>query len=268
MSLLRCPECELRLGGRNDDAPDLCSCTGACACHAKKVVIVTPTVKRPTEPYLAALEASMPLIVEAGWEEGAIFEVGCPYVSHARATLTRKALDAGADVIVYLDDDLSWRPRDLLTLIETPGDVVAGTYRFAPMDDEAYMGGHRCLPDGRPIVREDGTFVAERVPAGFLKVTRAAIRRLMRAYPELLYGAPDRYSIDLFRHGAEDGVWWGEDMAFCRRWLACGGEIKLVPDLDLTHWKNGVPYPGNLHRFMRRQPGGSDDPARGALVGA
>ena len=120
-----------------------------------KVVFATPSLAGPTAPYIAALEQSVPLITGAGWDEAYVQEVGCPYISAARATMTRRALDAGADVIVYLDYDLSWKPRDLLTLLETPGDVVAGTYRFKK-DEEEYMGVFKTLSDGRPIVRQDG----------------------------------------------------------------------------------------------------------------
>jgi hypothetical protein len=104
-----------------------------------KVVFCTPSLAGPTAPYISALEQSIPLITGAGWEEGYAQEIGNPYISAARANMTRKALDAGADVLIYLDYDLSWRPPDLLTLLTTPGDVVAGTYRFKK-DDEEYMG--------------------------------------------------------------------------------------------------------------------------------
>ena len=43
------------------------------------------------------------------------------------------------------------------------------------------------------------------------------------------------YSVDLFNHGAHDGAWYGEDYAFSRNWLALGGDIWIVPDLNLTH---------------------------------
>lgn len=173
--------------------------------------------------------------------------------------MLRKALDAKADVIVFLDYDLSWNENDLLRLIETPGDVVAGTYRFK-QDDEKYMGELFSNEHGRPIVRSDGCVKAQWIPAGFLKVTAGAIHRFMEAYPELMYGT--RYSphIDLFNHGAHEGIWWGEDYAFSRRWNDCGGDIWLIPDLQLDHhakdgdgWKA---YPGNIHEWLLRQPGG------------
>lgn len=212
-------------------------------------------------PYVASLEASIPLIKAAGWEEGYAQEVGCPYISAARAQMTRKALDAKADVIVYLDYDLSWQPKDLLTLLETEGDVVAGTYRFKK-DEEEYMGSVMSNENGSPLLRSDGCIRAFTAPAGFLKVTKEAINRFMEAYPELMYGPKYAPAIDLFHHGAHKGQWWGEDYAFCRNWNDAGGEVWIAPNLNLTHHSREKAYPGNFHEFLLRQPGGSNDPLR------
>ena len=224
----------------------------------RKVIFCTPTVTRPFAPFLAAMEASIPLIIEAGWDEGSAYKVGCPYISHARSEMTRQALDAKADVIVYIDHDLSWAPGDLLRLIETEGPVVAGTYRFRK-EEEAYMATIHTYPDHRPVIREDGCIKADRVPAGFLKITKEAIHDFMEAYPELIYGPRYNPSIDLFNHGAYQGVWWGEDYGFSRRWGAMGQDIWLVPDLDITHHNSDQAFPGNFHQFMMRQPGGCND---------
>jgi hypothetical protein len=223
----------------------------------RKVVFCMPTVVGPYPEFIKSLEASIPLLVEAGWDEGISQEIGNPYISAARSTMTRKALDAKADVIVYLDHDLSWDAHDLLKLIETEGDVVGGTYRFKK-DEEVYMGS-LLTHDDMPIVREsDGAVRSSMVPAGFLKVTRAALISYARRYPELLYGDPFNYCIDLFSHGAHDGIWWGEDYAFCRRWSDMGGEIWTPPDMNIHHHtKDGV-FEGNLHKFLLRQEGGSN----------
>lgn len=222
-----------------------------------RVVIATPTISQPHPAYVDALEASVAAMNAAGIDHSAVFQIGCPYISHARATMLRKALDAGADAVVFIDHDLSWRPRDLVTLIKTRGDVVAGTYRFKK-DAEEYMAIIDGRSNGAPTVRGDGTLCGEKVPAGFLKVTKGAVDRFMAAYPELIYGVRYNPSVDLFNHGAHEGVWYGEDYAFSRRWRACGGEIVLVPDLDLTHHQGDKAYPGNLHRWLLRQPGGSE----------
>jgi hypothetical protein len=215
---------------------------------------------------VAALEAAAPALEAAGIDHRTGVRAGCPYISHARADLLRAALDAGADDIVFIDHDVSFTPTDLVRLVQTQGDVVAGTYRYKKAEEE-YMGALLCAPDGFGHVRRaDGCASAHSVPAGFLKITAAGVAQFMRAYPELVFGAPFHPSIDLFNHGAHEGVWYGEDMAFCRRWRAMGGEIWLLPDLDLTHHSETAAYPGNFDRFMRRQPGGDLDPAVGRLT--
>lgn len=228
-----------------------------------KVVFCTPTVGGPTAPFIDALEASIPALDAAGIDHSVVEERNCPYISQSRATMLRKALDAKADVIVFLDYDLSWNPEDIVKLIETPGQVVAGTYRFK-QDEEKYMG--RLFEDeqGRPIVSEDGCVRAEWIPAGFMKITVNAVDHFMRSYPELVYGPRYAPFVDLFNHGAHEGVWWGEDYAFSRRWNECGGEIWTIPDLNLTHHAQGKdgtfkPYPGNYHQFLLKQKPRSTD---------
>jgi glycosyltransferase involved in cell wall biosynthesis len=228
----------------------------------KHVIFCLPFLERPTKHVIKALEDSIPLVIAAGWTEGMAQEIGCAYVSMARATMLRKALDAKADAIVFIDYDLSWKPGDLLRLLETEGDVVAGTYRYKKPEEE-YMGGWHTDAGHRPVVRADGCLRAGGVPAGFLKVTASAVDKFMGAYPDLVYGPRYHPSVDLFNHGAHEGRWWGEDMAFARRWNDKCGDIWLIPDLNITHWAGDTPYPGNLHRWLMKQPGGANDPARG-----
>jgi glycosyltransferase involved in cell wall biosynthesis len=223
-----------------------------------KVTIACPTYTKPFPQLLAAVEASVPALDRAGIEHSMVWEIGCPYISHARATMLRKALDANADAIVFLDHDMSFEPDALVRLIETKGDVVSGAYRFKT-DEEKYMGALRLGPDKKPIIREDGCIRADWIPAGFLKITANAVHSYMLAYPELMYGPKFRPSIDLFNHGAHEGVWWGEDYAFSRRWNACGGEIWVIPDLNLTHHSADKDYLGNFHEFLCRKPGGSKE---------
>ena len=220
-----------------------------------KIAFCTPSLSGPLKQNIEAMEQSIPLIIDAGFEECYIQEIGCPYISHARATMLRKALDQKADIIVFIDYDLSWRSRDLLDLVQTEGDVVAGLYRYKK-DEEEYMGCHETMADGRPLLYPDETIVGYRVPGGFLKVTKEAVDKFMRHYPELIYGTRYNPSVDLFNHGAIDGVWYGEDMAFSKRWKDCGGEIKILQDLSLVHHTKDKEYPGNYHEYLMRQPGG------------
>jgi glycosyltransferase involved in cell wall biosynthesis len=222
-----------------------------------KAVFCIPTITKPFQPTIDSLTASIPLIKAAGWDEGFIPEIGNPYISAARATMLRKALDAKADVVVFIDHDLSWDPADLLTLIETPGDVVAGTYRMKS-EPEEYMGTVFSNAQGTPLLRADGCIKAKTVPAGFLKVTKEAVDKFMTAFPHLCYGEKYHQSVDLFNHGAHEGLWWGEDYAFARNWNEKCGDIWIVPNLNLDHHSPAKDFPGNFHKFLLRQPGGSE----------
>jgi glycosyltransferase involved in cell wall biosynthesis len=226
-----------------------------------RVALAVPIYGKAHDACLLALDAAIPTLQAAGHTVTFIDERDNPYISAARATMLRKALDWKADVVVFIDHDVSFQPEALLKLIETPGDVVAGTYRFKK-DDEEYMGAPYRDADGHIQGRKDGAIIGHRAPAGFLKVTKEAVDRFMRAYPDLVYGPAYNPSVDLFNHGAHEGVWYGEDYAFSRRWIDCGGELWLLPDLDLTHHAADAAFPGNFHRFLRHLPGGDLAPAR------
>lgn len=224
-----------------------------------KVVFCTPSLAGPTKPYIDALERTIPQIEAEGWEEGYAQEIGCCYISHAMSKMTRRALDAGADVLVYLDYDLSWEPEDLIKLIKVDADVVAGCYRYKK-DEIEYMGFLDVdQPDYMPKVRADGCIEGHMAPSGFLKVTRAAIRLFMKAYPELLYGVPESPHVDLFNHGAIEGLWYGQDYAFSIRWRKMGEKLWICPDLNITHHNGEKSYPGNLHQYLLKKPNKEGD---------
>jgi len=229
----------------------------------QKLAICFPIYRQDAKPHPATIDAigaSVPLLDEAGYEHAVVSEVMCPYISQARNTCLRKALDWGAETIVFIDHDVSWAAESLLKLVQTQGDMVAGTYRYTraggPEEPEDYMGSIYCGEHGTPLVRDDGAIKAEFVPAGFLKLTRAGINAFMAAYPELQYGERCRPHIDLFQHGAHDWLWYGEDYALSRRWREIIGPIWLVPDMDIVHWRGDTAYPGNYSDFLRRRPGG------------
>lgn len=223
---------------------------------AEKVVFCIPTITKPYKVCLDSLEASIPLIEKAGYEHGMVSEIGCPYVSVARATLLRKAMDAKADIVVFIDHDLSWEPEDLLRLVKSKEHVTAGTYRFKRDDEVVYMGKPIVGGTGRPLVRDcdDGVRVLmHSIPAGFLKLTKEAVNVFMKEYPDLCYGDRFNPSIDLFNHGAHDWTWYGEDYAFSRRWNEKCGQIWLIPDLNISHWRGDVEHKGNYHEYLLEQ---------------
>ena len=223
----------------------------------KKVVFCIPIVGRPFDACIASLEASLPVIEAAGWSHGLVQILNCPYISAARANMLRAALDVKPTCVVFLDYDMEWRPEDMLKLLETEGDVVAGTYR-PKIEPEEYMGTIETDAQHRPQVRaSDGAIRGKLIPAGFLKITPHAVDQFMVAYPELCYGPQYHSSVDLFNHGVHERIWWGEDYSFARRYRDKCGEIWIIPDINLDHHTKDKVYRGNFHQFLLRQPGGS-----------
>lgn len=216
----------------------------------KRVAICTPTLTKPHPAYFEAVKAEIPHLEAAGWEHGITWMVGCAYISAARSIMARRALDWRADVLFFLDHDMSWTPGHLTKVLETDADVVGGTYRFK-QDEVEYMG--RLWPgDSTKVLRMDDRVAAIKavcLPAGFLKVTRQGLNRFMRKYPELIYGEESNPSVDLFQHGAHEGVWYGEDYAFSRRWNEID-DLWCVPDIDLHHHEKDKKYEGNFHQFL------------------
>lgn len=233
----------------------------------KRVVFCCPTTRKPFGPMLESLERSIPLIHRAGWAEGSVYEIGNPYISFARAHLLAKALKWEAEVVVFLDHDVSWEPEDLLTLIETEEEVVAGTYRFkdALRGEGDYMGAVYVDAEGKPLGRIKGDVIylkASAVPAGFLKVTRSAVEHFKRTYPEMVFGFEGKEYVDLFGHGVHKKIWYGEDYAFSRNWIDSGKELWILPQLKLGHWKDVgggqlEAYPGCFHEYLLQRPGGA-----------
>jgi hypothetical protein len=217
------------------------------------VVICTPTRAKPRPEYFDSLAASVPLLDEAGWDHATVYEVGSPYISHARSKMLHKALKADATAVIFIDDDVSWQPDALVRLLEVKEPVVAGTYRFK-REPEDYMGAHITYEGGKPIAKmQDGQALVEMfsIPAGFLRLTRDAVNTYMRAFPELVYGEPCSPFVDLFQHGAHEGVWWGEDYAYARRWREKCGQIWCLPDLQIDH-HGDICYPGNYDAHLRK----------------
>ncbi len=186
-----------------------------------------------------------------------------PYIQKARNDLVAQFLKSKCDVFVFVADDLEYKAEDLLKLIETPGEVVAGAYRLKSDEEEypvrIHVGPHRVA-----LAREDGCIPAARVQTGFLRVNREVFEKIIEGYPDLAYwglknGEKINIAHDFFPQGVRNHRWIGEDYAFCDLWTGLGGQIWLIPDLDLTHYEGEIGYKGNFHEYLKKRPGGVNE---------
>ena len=84
---------------------------------------------------------------------------------------------------------------------------------------------------------------------------RGAIEQMLSA------GIHKNEIFDTMRSGDE---YLSEDYAFCRNWRNLGGELLILPNLNISHWKREetgeyTEFKGNYHLYLGSRPGGALD---------
>jgi hypothetical protein len=192
-------------------------------------------------------------------------------ITRSRNTLVAQFLDApDATHLLFIDADIGFDPVQITRMLEFGEDVVAGMYPLKVIDWHAlavqrlragealttapmlYVGR---LAEGEAAVRRGAFASATYAGTGFLLIRRAAIERMIAAYPHLRYAAiqthplpptPSRNQHALFdcMIEPETGIYLSEDYAFCRRWRDLGGSIWLDTEGVLTH-TGSMDFTGN-----------------------
>lgn len=177
--------------------------------------------------------------------------------------------------ILYIDADIGFRPENVFRLLDADKDVIAAVCPLKRIDWEkaraaakagvadlqAASIGYvvRFLPTAdKSIEVEDGFAQVAYGGTGFLMIRRAAMQRLVDAYPELRARlgdmadnlAPEAVMIFDTMIEPETGQYLSEDYAFCRRWRDLGGEIWADLSARLTHVGHAA-YTGSLLQALR-----------------
>ena len=179
-----------------------------------------------------------------GYEQGVDFlilwEVGCSLVGVARNKIVKRFLsETPADVLVFVDSDISWKGGDLARLARRPEDVIGGTYRTKQDDVRFLMLG---MPKQRgDVLKVDG------IPGGFMKLSRHALETVT---VEPYVDDQGQDMKNWFPTEIIGGRYYGEDYGFCRRWTDSGGEVFLDPTIHLRHHDGRRTYEGDLQAFL------------------
>jgi hypothetical protein len=226
----------------------------------REIVIATPCFGGlVTAGYMNAVVALMDRAAGLGARVSLDLLANDALISRARASLVASFLDRSeATHLLFVDADIAFPPDQLARLLAFDRDVAAATYPVKTIDWDAipnravhnneplaeaglvYVGK---LCEGAALKTENGFATAEYAGTGFLLIKRAALLRMIAAYPETRFaavqsfpkGKPSAHLYALFDCMIEDGAYLSEDYAFCRRWRALGGEIWLDQTSRLTH---------------------------------
>ena len=214
-----------------------------------------------TSGYMQSVLALVQVAGEAGFDLTHALLGHDALITRCRSTLLGSFMDSAASHLLFVDSDIAFPPDHVVRLLRASKDFVAGMYPIKSLnwnraalhhrlhgetDDAACLMyvGRPCEPAERE--NEDGLVTAIYAGTGFMMVTRAAVARMIAAYPHTSYRAihawplpsgPERERHALFDTMIlpETGEYLSEDYAFCHRWRAIGGRIWLDTSSRLTH---------------------------------
>jgi hypothetical protein len=165
-------------------------------------------------------------------------------VQRARNGIVAQFLATSADRLIFIDADIGFSGDQVLRLLAHDRPVMAGIYRKKNLHRVDYAVNW--MTDAEGAVPRDpatGAIRARDVGTGFLAIKREVFEAMARAFPHIRYRTPheDR-GMPTEAHAFFDcwidpatGEYLSEDYAFCRRWLAMGGEVWVDPGIILDH---------------------------------
>jgi hypothetical protein len=194
-------------------------------------------------------------------------------VTRARNVLVAYFLASDYTHLMFVDADIEFQTEDILKLYAHKKDVVVGAYpkkgvawdkirsnltdpankdKTLSDRDMASFGSDYAInfkfvnKEAKTIAVENGLIKLHDAGTGFMMISREAILKMTKAYPELKYNNDVNIAnADLKDHfyalfdtmiDPIDRRYLSEDYTFCRRWQEIGGDVWLDPSISLNHY--------------------------------
>ncbi len=149
--------------------------------------------------------------------------------------------------LFFIDSDLKFPAQAFIGLIRSGLPICAGVYRRR--QEPPNYPVKFADKDGGLIV-EDDWIMAERVPTGFLCISRPVIEEMAADAEKIVVDNKWSPLPRLFYTKLEDGRYIGEDFSFCDDYVKRYGRyIPVWPNIDFVHGG----YEGNLSDFIEAQ---------------
>jgi hypothetical protein len=174
---------------------------------------------------------------------------------------------------MFIDNDITWNPIDLLRLLIANKPLVGGVYPIKNynfgnlnesvikewLDHKKHTDFKDAIPDTEYIqhklLRYNINYISnvlevknnltqvKHLATGFMLIQRNVIEKMSMAFPSTKYtddvgflqGEQNKYAYALFDCGVEEGHYMSEDWMFCNRWRKMGGEVFYDVHICLTH---------------------------------
>lgn len=211
----------------------------------RKVMFATPSYDRNfCAEYVMSMMQTVVDLQAVGIENTLVVIGGDCFVDRARNMACHAFLASDATDLFFIDADMGWDVAGIHRLLAHEPLIVGGAYRRRE-DSEGYAVrfGGSMLMDAAGLVEAEG------LPAGFLRIRRAALEQMAEHVPT--YEQEGKVVRRFFSTGIRDGEFWGEDLNFCRDWIALGQKLYLDPDISFMH-VGRKKWTGNYLEFVKR----------------
>lgn len=199
-----------------------------------------------TDGYLQSMFATAHHARENGVQLALYTLGGESLVSRARNNLVTTLYDHPEyDAIFFIDADQVWEWESFNRVLSANVDIACGIYPKKKIHWDELIAAAKTMENKSDIIAQGLQFASavydpsERVDGfarvrngatGFMRIDRSVIEKMVQNYPELKYSVdpyerPGEEAYCLFDTMLTEGVYLGEDFAFCRRWQEMGGEI-------------------------------------------
>ena len=197
----------------------------------QKVCLATTAYSNLDPAYVFSIQRSRQALSDAGIGSSYLLISGNCHVDDARNCAVKEFLESDCTDLIFLDADVSWDPESLVELCQYDTDLVGGVYPFRRKGKRDVLPVRLLMTDA--VLPPDGLLEVEGIPTGFMRIRRNVLENLCSTadHFESEWG---RIPI-LFERTFENGIRWGGDLKFCRKWRDAGGNVFAAPNFRLGH---------------------------------
>lgn len=206
-----------------------------------KVMIGTPSYDGNfCSQYVLSLAGTMGELASQGIAATMALACGNPFVDLARNDIVAQFLNSDCTDLLFVDADVGWEASKVTRVLADSHLVVAGLVPKRNRDKEDEF--HSNAITG---VIENGMFQCFEAPTAFMRIKREAFEILLNANADLKMQL-DAGRKPMFFHSGTSQKDWGEDIYFCRKWVATGNHLWIDSDITFTHYGHKT-WKGNFY---------------------
>jgi hypothetical protein len=202
-------------------------------------------------------------------------------ITRARNNLVAKSMsDPDMTHIIFIDNDITWDPVDILKLIIHDKPIVGGIYpikryywdklKNSNFIDKNTQNDENTIQSSlleynlnyisNKLTIENNITEVKHIATGFMMIQRNTIEELFKEYPETKYtddvdflnDEQNKYAYALFDCKVIDDHYYSEDWLFCHRLTLLNKKIYADISIDLTH--SGMEhYKGSIINALTKQ---------------